>query len=198
MAAVVWKFLSLCFGQVAWLEGKILLSCGRCLGSVLDAKCDFKKKKKVNGMGWNTFFALLGIFRHLRWYLQLLLWKQSGKEEQLVGGSCLLWPSLYEDSGEIKALTGEWIVWCLVLDAGLPYKGLGSWLCPPSVLLEVMWFMSEGTGWWQPRVYMVGDSASVSLGRHLSLRHTNALWVGLEIPKPGFSDDRGNIQSFLV
>lgn len=126
MAATVLKFISLYFGQVAWLEGKNITESWKVSG-----KCFV-----VNVVGWTTFFSPpLGIFRRLGWYLQLLLWKQSGKEEQLVEGSCLLWPSFYEDSGEIKALTEERIVWCL-LGAGLQPQAVtghtrGWWLSVP-------------------------------------------------------------------
>lgn len=160
-----------------------------------------KKSSKCSRSDY--FFCPVGIFRRLRWYLQLLFWKQRGKEGQLVGGSCLLGPPFYKGNGEIKALTEERIFWCLVLDAELKLWNFtshtrGSWLCPPLVLVEVMWLMSKSTGWWQPHVYMLEDSTSISLKCHLSLRNTNALWVGLSVLKPRFSDDRSNIQSLLV
>lgn len=55
MATIVWKFISLYFGQVAWLEGKIFLSYGRCLGSVLDTKCSNSKNSSKYG-GLDYFF----------------------------------------------------------------------------------------------------------------------------------------------
>lgn len=45
MAVIAWKFINLNFGQAAWLEGKVLLSYGQCLGSVLDVT-----QKKVVGL----------------------------------------------------------------------------------------------------------------------------------------------------
>lgn len=75
------------------------------------------QRKVVNVVGWTTFPTPLGIFRHLRWNLQLLRLKQSGKEEWLVEGSCVLQPSFYKDTGKIKALTNEGIICRVVLDA---------------------------------------------------------------------------------
>lgn len=61
---------------------KVSVKCFRCYMLL--------KKKVVNVVDWTTFPPHLGFFRHLGWYLQLLLWKQNEKEEQLVEGSCLL------------------------------------------------------------------------------------------------------------
>lgn len=78
------------------------------------------QKKGVNVVGWTTspHHHPLG-FLNISWYLQLLRFKQSGKEERLVEGSCIFRPYFYKDTGKIKALTNEGIICRLVLDAGL-------------------------------------------------------------------------------
>jgi len=62
MAALVGKFASLYFDQLAWLEEKILLNDGTCLGSVLDAKHDSKESSKCGGLDCLPPWPHLGIF----------------------------------------------------------------------------------------------------------------------------------------